>query len=615
MASPAVVTQATDFDTTGGSISVNLPASLVAGNLILIGAFGTLGVTSITGFTEVGTAVGPSADDYELSLWAKEATGSEGATVAATVGAGLWCFAATQIEDWSGNLGDLVRSTGATGNSANPDPDTATAGASADHLAVAFAGSEDGEMTGFPAGYGNTATVEDGVNTGIGIASLAFTGTSANPGTFTCPADPWAAFTVLVLPVGGGGGTDTVALSPTAQGAITDVVDEGDATSDLWASVDDLPSSPSDSDWNNNTDDAGQTFYLLTDMPSDFDEAQSATITVRYRGQAYNGKGTVTLYARLYQSDESTALSDEVQVAAVTADSSFGNTSAITLTGLVASDKTTWDGARLRLRWERTNPTAFPVVEGVSEDSTNTAGTSHQVTLPAGIEAADETLILMDIGSTSATLNALTDWEELLDEAAANGLKILHYIGAGVPSDPTFTSSANTRDATIVYRISGADKTIDPQIATTATGTSATPDPPSVTPAGGTSKDYLFIAFYGAAGEEADDDTWSNTPPTNYTPSPPRQKSCGTAGTNLGGLIASAERSLTTGAAQNPGTFAKDVSAAWRAQHVIVHPLPVATVAELQVSGLVVDMTYVVAAGPEVARVPRGREQRTTIRM
>lgn len=217
---------------------------------------------------------------------------------------------------------------------------------------------------------------------------------------------------------------------------------------------------------------------------------------------------------------------------------------------------------------------AFPVVEGVSESSTNTAGTSHPVTLPAGIVANDLVLIIMDIGSTSATLNALTGWGEILDESSANGLKILWYTGPdATPGDPTFVSSANTRSAQIAYRISGADKGITPQIGTTATAASATPDPPA-SAAPPSTKDYLFIAFYGATGEELDDDTWSDTPPANYTPSPPRQKSCGTAGTNLGGLIAAAERQLNTGVAEDPGTFAKDVSATWRAQTITVHPAP-----------------------------------------
>jgi len=220
---------------------------------------------------------------------------------------------------------------------------------------------------------------------------------------------------------------------------------------------------------------------------------------------------------------------------------------------------------------------SFPVVESTAESSTNTAGTSHTVTLPSGIVASDLVLIVMDIGSTSATLNALTDWGEILDEASANGLKILRYTGAGVPSNPTFTSSANTRDASISFRISGANKAIAPEIGSTGTGTSATPDPPA-SAAPGSTKDYLFIAFAGMAGEEADDDTWGNTPPTNYTPSPPLQKSCGTAGTNLGGLIVAAHRQLNTGSAENPGTFGVDTSAAWRAQTIMVHPIVDTTV-------------------------------------
>jgi hypothetical protein len=216
---------------------------------------------------------------------------------------------------------------------------------------------------------------------------------------------------------------------------------------------------------------------------------------------------------------------------------------------------------------------AAPVVEQVVESSTNTAGTSHTVTLPTAT-AGQLLLVLLDKGSVSATINAHASLTELLDEASANGLYIAYrWMDGSEPSTYTLTSSANTRSAVLAYRISGAANpaSVAPQIGTTATGTSATPDPPaSATPP--SSKDYLFIAFAGMAGEEADDDTWGNTPPTNYTPSPPRQKACGTAGTNLGGLILAAERALTTGSAENPGAFGVDVSAAWRAQTVTVHP-------------------------------------------
>jgi hypothetical protein len=218
---------------------------------------------------------------------------------------------------------------------------------------------------------------------------------------------------------------------------------------------------------------------------------------------------------------------------------------------------------------------ASPVVEQVVESSTPTAGTSHIVNMVTAA-AGHLAIKISDIGSTAASWNAHGDWTELLDEGVANGLHIAHrWMDGTEPASYTFTTSASTRSADMVYRISGAENPAiqAPQIGTTAAGTSATPDPPA-SAAPGSSKDYLFIALYGAAGEEADDDTWSDTPPTGYPPSPPRQKSCGVAGTNLGGLLAAAERQLTTGSAENPGTFAKDVSVAWRAQTIMIHPGP-----------------------------------------
>lgn len=216
---------------------------------------------------------------------------------------------------------------------------------------------------------------------------------------------------------------------------------------------------------------------------------------------------------------------------------------------------------------------ASPIVAQVVENSTPTAGTSHTINHPT-IVADQLWLIILDKGSTSATVNSHADWTELLDEASANGLYIAYRWTTGSEgASTTLVTSASTRTASHLYRITGAENpaTQAPQIGTTSSGTSATPDPPaSATPP--SSKDYLFITFFGAAGEEADDDTWSDTSPTNYTPSPPRQKACGVAGTNLGGMIAAAERALTTGTAENPGTFAKDVSVAWRAQTVMIHP-------------------------------------------
>ncbi len=144
----------------------------------------------------------------------------------------------------------------------------------------------------------------------------------------------------------------TVTLYATSDGTVADVVNELDAASPLWSSIDDDPATPTDGDWINNAITPGivEYFPLVTDMPGDFVTADAATIIVRNRGVNF-GSESLTLHAQFYQSDESTALSDEVAVVTVSANSSFDNTIPITITGIVAGTKTIWDGARLRLRW------------------------------------------------------------------------------------------------------------------------------------------------------------------------------------------------------------------------------------------------------------------------
>lgn len=141
-------------------------------------------------------------------------------------------------------------------------------------------------------------------------------------------------------------------LYATATHTIDDVVDEADTTVDLHLSVDDDPSVPNDADWVNNAVAValGASVFLgLTDLPSDFGNAEAGSIMVRVRGSQVTG--TLHLYARLYQSDETTALSDEVEAIAISSDGVFTNYAA-SFTGLnTSANKTVWDAARVRFRW------------------------------------------------------------------------------------------------------------------------------------------------------------------------------------------------------------------------------------------------------------------------
>ncbi len=95
-----------------------------------------------------------------------------------------------------------------------------------------------------------------------------------------------------------------------------------------------------------------EAFFDLTDMPTDFGNAESADIIVRYAGANFVGDDSVSLFAQLFESDEVTILSSEVSIVTVTSDIPFTNTSAIAFTGLdTGKGKSVWDAAKLRLRW------------------------------------------------------------------------------------------------------------------------------------------------------------------------------------------------------------------------------------------------------------------------
>lgn len=214
---------------------------------------------------------------------------------------------------------------------------------------------------------------------------------------------------------------------------------------------------------------------------------------------------------------------------------------------------------------------AAPTIAGASKSSTNTAVTNHILdwtTVPLGtVDPGNLLLILMNIGSTAATLNAHADYTELLDENLAGGLKILYRWAAGGETAPTLVTSASTRSAEITYRITGAEDPAlqAPQIGTTA----ATTDPPSITPTGGP-KDFLYIAMVGSTGEQADDGSYVTVFPTNYTESQ-MEKTCGVAGTNLGGLVGAAGFRSTASTTENPSAFTVS-EAASRTQTIAVHP-------------------------------------------
>jgi len=221
---------------------------------------------------------------------------------------------------------------------------------------------------------------------------------------------------------------------------------------------------------------------------------------------------------------------------------------------------------------------AFPAIVGTPTESNATADDASPFTVsrPAGVNGQLTIVIIGVDGNPTLTWPAA--YTQFFTQSRAGTLTIY---GAYHQEDGTetttfdITSSASEKWAAIVYSISGAANptTQVPQAATVdGSVASNTPDPPSLTPTGG-AKDYLWIAAVTQDGEEADDDTWANTPPASYTPSPPRQKSTdvgAAATTNVS--TCTAERQLNA-ASDNPGTFGVDQSLTYVAATIAIHPV------------------------------------------
>lgn len=146
-------------------------------------------------------------------------------------------------------------------------------------------------------------------------------------------------------------------LRPVADGTKSGVVKTGQSTVDLWAEIDDDPDAhDGDATWIANADGAvdGSLFLLLTDTPADFVSMSTAAVKLAVRRTSIQVDDTVALYAQMFRSDETTALSDELQVGTYSTLTDTYGLKTLALTGLVAGDKTIWDGARLRLRWDYT---------------------------------------------------------------------------------------------------------------------------------------------------------------------------------------------------------------------------------------------------------------------
>lgn len=134
----------------------------------------------------------------------------------------------------------------------------------------------------------------------------------------------------------------------TPDGTILNYQNESNGTTNLYASIDDDPDSPTTSDYLKNSASANASVFLnLTDTPSDFGSMTTLQLDFYLNAPANWSDDSGVLYAQVFQSDETTTLTSEHQLA--THSTGVGYYS-VAFTSVIGADKTTWDGARLRLR-------------------------------------------------------------------------------------------------------------------------------------------------------------------------------------------------------------------------------------------------------------------------
>lgn len=142
----------------------------------------------------------------------------------------------------------------------------------------------------------------------------------------------------------------------------------------------------------------------------------------------------------------------------------------------------------------------------------------HDVYLPVGMQVGDLLVVFMG-HAVAMSLNALSGWTEIVDNAVTNGEKWLwrSVDGSEAVGDIQMTSDIASKSASFLWLIRGTEQSVTTLIepSTVATGTSTQPNATTCTPSAG-AQDYLWLTAAVNAGEEADDDTWGGAAPASF---------------------------------------------------------------------------------------------------
>lgn len=216
---------------------------------------------------------------------------------------------------------------------------------------------------------------------------------------------------------------------------------------------------------------------------------------------------------------------------------------------------------------------AFPQTSAPAESSFSSASTTHNVSMPATVNAGDLLLVNMCLEASSSAPNVTTPsgWTQLWHTSSVGTSVITRYAGYAKAADGgegggtvNFATNVACTAAAQCYRVTNWYGSLaGVETGTLDSGGGTTPDPPSLTASWG-SEDNLWFALSGAA----DDDQNYTSAPANYTG---LVSTLGGGGTNASCEVGSARRELAS-ATENPGTFTLQSTESWATQTIVVRP-------------------------------------------
>lgn len=205
----------------------------------------------------------------------------------------------------------------------------------------------------------------------------------------------------------------------------------------------------------------------------------------------------------------------------------------------------------------------FPSVIARS-GGTTAVGTSHTITLPAGVTAGHLYLVVMGIDGLVTLTTATTGWTKVGQGTGANGVTAGVFAGiAGTAVTPfVITSSTSTNGAHNSWDIDLWSGVIADIAFATATGAGSAGTSPALTPAGG-ALDYLWIVNC-SANSGANLATAAPAGFSNFV-----SRTAGVTATDGNTEVAELQANTAT---ETPGAWTRVVTGGWEADTVSIKP-------------------------------------------